>query len=179
MRPPVTPWLVELTATPPVPEGTVLNFEEFFSAEHDRLYRALCLVTRNRHEAEEIMQDAFLALWSRWERISRDVDDPVAYLYRSAMNVFRRRHRRAALAARRAVRLIPPDDGLRRVEDQEAIVRALAALSPKQRAAIVLTNFLDFTAEEAGSFLGLSPGAVRTLASRGRADLRRQAGGEA
>src|SRR5919201_6086450 len=179
MRPPVTPWLVELTATPPVPEGTVLNFEEFFSAEHDRLYRALCLVTRNRHEAEEILQDAFLALWSRWERISRDVDDPVAYLYRSAMNVFRRRYRRAALAARRAVRLIPPDDGLRRVEDQEAIVRALAALSPKQRAAIVLTNFLDFTAEEAGSFLGFSPGAVRTLASRGRADLRRQAGGEA
>src|ERR671934_1207614 len=123
MRPPVTPWPVELTAIPPVPEGTVLNFEEFFSAEHDRLYRALCLVTRNRHEAEEIMQDAFLALWSRWERVSLDVRDPVAYLYRSAMNAFRRRHRRAVLAARKAVRLVPPDDGIRRVEDQEEIVR--------------------------------------------------------
>ena len=71
----MTPWPVELTATTPVHEGTALNFEEFFAAEHDRLYRALCLATRNRHEAEEIMQDAFLALWARWDRISGDVDD--------------------------------------------------------------------------------------------------------
>ncbi len=174
----MTPWLVELTAPHPRYEGPALSFEEFFAAEHDRLYRALCLVTRNRHEAEEIMQDAFLALWARWDRISTDVDDPAAYLYRSAMNAFRRRRRCAALAARKAVRFIPADDGIQRVEEQEAIVRALAALTPKQRAAVVLTNFLEFTAEEAASFLRLSPGAVRTLASRGRADLRRQVGGQ-
>jgi RNA polymerase sigma factor (sigma-70 family) len=122
------------------------------------------------------MQDAFLAMWARWDRITTDVGDPAAYLYRTAMNAFRSRNRRAALAARKAVRLIPADDGIRRVEEQEAIVHALAALTPKQRAAIVLTNFLDFTAEEAGDFLGLSPGAVRTLASRGRTELRRQTG---
>jgi RNA polymerase sigma factor (sigma-70 family) len=175
----MTPWLVALTVTAPERDGTALSFEDFFAAEHDRLYRALCLITRNRHEAEEIMQDAFLALWTRWDRISVDVRDPVAYLYRSAMNAFRRRHRRAVLAVRKAVRLIPPDDGIERVEAQEAIVRALATLTPQQRAAIVLTNLLEFTAEEAGRFLRLSPGAVRTLASRGRADLRRQAGEEA
>ena len=165
-----------LTVTAPLHEGVDLSFEEFFGAEHDRLYQALCLVTRNRHEAEEIMQDAFLAMWARWDRVSTDVDDPVAYLYRTAMNAFRHRHRRAALAARKAVGLTPADDGIRRVEEQEAIVRVLAALSSKQRAAIILTNFLDFTAEEAGAFLGLSAGAVRTLASRGRSELRRQAG---
>ena len=167
---------MELIATAPLHEGGALSFEEFFAAEHDRLYRALCLVTRNRHEAEEIMQDAFMAMWARWDRICSEVDDPTAYLYRSAMNAFRRRHRRTVLAARKAFRLTPTDGGIRRVEEQEAIVRTLAALTPKQRAAIVLTNFLDFTAEEAGGFLGLSPGAVRTLASRGRAELRRQAG---
>jgi RNA polymerase sigma factor (sigma-70 family) len=167
---------MELIGTTPLYEGVALSFEEFFEAEHDRLYRALCLVTRNRHEAEEIMQDAFLAMWARWDRISTDVGDPAAYLYRTAMNAFRRRHQRAALAARKALRLIPADDGIRRVEEQEAIVQALAALTPKQRAAIVLTNFLDFSAEEAGGFLGLSPGAVRTLASRGRSELRRQEG---
>lgn len=167
---------MELIVSTPLHEGVALSFEDFFEAEHDRLYRALCLVTRNRHEAEEIMQDAFLAMWARWDRISTDVGDPVAYLYRTAMNAFRSRHRRAALAARKAVRLTPADDGIRRVEEQEAIVHALAPLTPKQRAAIVLTNFLGFTAEEAGGFLGLSPGAVRTLASRGRSELRRQAG---
>ena len=162
----------------PSREGADLRFEDFFEKEHDRLYRALCLVTRNRYEAEEILQDAFLAMWTGWERISSDVADPTAYLYRSAMNAFRRRHRRLLLAARRAVHLVPVDDGIQRVEEQEAIVRALAVLSPKQRAAIVLMNFLDFTAEEAATFLGLSAGAVRTLASRGRAELRRQAGGD-
>ncbi len=169
---------MELIVTTALREGVALSFEEFFETEHDRLYRALCLVTRNRHEAEEIMQDAFLAMWARWDPISANVGDPAAYLYRTAMNAFRRRHRRAALAARKAVGLTPADDGIRRVEEQEAIVRVLAALTPKQRAAIVLTNFLDFTAEEAGGFLGLSPGAVRTLASRGRSELRRQAGEE-
>jgi RNA polymerase sigma factor (sigma-70 family) len=161
-----------------VHEGVALSFEEFFKAEHDRLFRALCLVTRNRHEAEEIMQDAFTAMWARWDRVSADVDDPRSYLYRIAMNGFRRRHRRLLLAARRVVRITPSDDGIQRVEEQEAIVRALSTLTPKQRAAIVLTNFLDFTAEEAGEFLGLSAGAVRTLASRGRTELRRQAGEE-
>jgi RNA polymerase sigma factor (sigma-70 family) len=159
-------------------EGVALTFEEFFRGEHDRLYRALCLVTRNRYEAEEIMQDAFMAMWARWEHVRSEVDDPTAYLYRSAMNAFRKRHRRAAIAARKAVRLITPDDSIQRIDEQEAIVRALARLTPKQRAAIVLTNFLDFTAEEAGDFLGLSPVAVRTLASRGRSELRRQAGEE-
>jgi RNA polymerase sigma factor (sigma-70 family) len=152
-----------------------LDFERFFLTEHDRLYRSLCLVTRNRHEAEEILQDAFLAMWERWDRIPGLVEDPTAYLYRTAMNGFRRRYRRALTAARKTMGRIPPDDLLERVESQELVVRALASLSPKQRAAIVLTNFLDFTAEEAGSMLGLSAGAVRTLASRGRAELRRQA----
>lgn len=159
-------------------EEVTLSFEEFFEAEHERLYRALCLVTRNKHEAEEIMQDAFMSLWARWDRMT-EVDDPTAYLYRTAMNAFRTRYRRAALAARKAIRLIPVDDGIAKVEEQEAIVRALAKLTPKQRAAIVLTQLLDFSSEEAGEFLGLSPGAVRTLASRGRTELRRQAGEEA
>jgi DNA-directed RNA polymerase specialized sigma24 family protein len=41
------------------------RFEEFFGAEHARLFGALCFVTGDRHEAEEIMQDAFLRMWER------------------------------------------------------------------------------------------------------------------
>ena len=41
------------------------SFEELFDSEHARLFGALCLVTGDRHEAEEIMQDAFLRLWER------------------------------------------------------------------------------------------------------------------
>ena len=47
-----------------------VDFESFFLAHHLRLFRALWLMTRNRHEAEEVMQDAFLRVWERWDRVA-------------------------------------------------------------------------------------------------------------
>jgi hypothetical protein len=42
------------------------SFETFFEQTHQRLFGGLCLVTGNRHDAEEIMQDAYLKVWERW-----------------------------------------------------------------------------------------------------------------
>jgi RNA polymerase sigma factor (sigma-70 family) len=156
------------------PEGAqerVVAFPEFFEVHHEPLYRALWLATRNRHEAEEIAQDAFLKLWERWDRVAR-LDDPTGYLYRTAMNVLRSRARRARVAIRRAVRQLPPDDGLAAVEEREAVVRVLAPLSPRQRAAIILTDLLGLTSEEAGAALRIKAATVRVLAARARARLR-------
>ena len=44
---------------------TPRDFDELFLDVHDRLYRALYFVTGNSHDAEELMQDAFLKLWDR------------------------------------------------------------------------------------------------------------------
>jgi RNA polymerase sigma-70 factor (ECF subfamily) len=151
------------------------SFEEFFGSEHARLFGALCLVTGDRHEAEEIMQDAFLRLWERWDRIS-ELDDPSAYLFRTAMNVFRNRYRRAALAVRRTMSLAPSEDAFENVEDRDVVVRALRDLTPDQRAAVVLTGYIGLTSEEAGRMLGMRAGTVRTLATRGRAAIREKAG---
>jgi RNA polymerase sigma-70 factor, ECF subfamily len=151
------------------------TFEDFFGAERDRLFGALCLVTRNRHEAEELSQEAFLKVWERWDRVA-GMEDPTGYLYRTAMNAFRSRYRRAALGVRRLMGTIPADDGLAAVEERVMIVARLGRLSEKQRAAIVLMDLLAFSSEEAGRFLGMNAGAVRTLASRGRSELRRQTG---
>jgi RNA polymerase sigma-70 factor, ECF subfamily len=151
------------------------DFETFYGDEHTDLYAALWLVTRNRHEAEEIMQDAFLKLWERWGRVG-ELDDPTGYLYRTAMNVFRNRSRRAGVALRKTLRLLPPDDALARVEDREVIVRALAPLTKRQRAAVVLTSILGYTSDEAAEILGIRSSTVRVLAGRGRAELRRTMG---
>src|SRR4051812_34536373 len=151
------------------------SFEAFFEDEHKDLVAALWLVTRNRHEAEEIMQDAFLKLWERWASVAK-LEDPTGYLYRTAMNGFRNRARRAGIALRKTVRLIPPDDELERVEERESIVRALAPLTPRQRAAVVLTDILGFSSEEAGDLLGVRAATVRVLAGRGRAQLREAMG---
>jgi RNA polymerase sigma factor (sigma-70 family) len=151
------------------------GFEAFFEEHRLRLFRALWLVTRNRHEAEEIMQDAFLRLWERWPKVAA-MPDPAGYLYRTAMNVFRSRARRAAVAVRKAVRLVPPDDRLEAVEERDAMVRAMASLTPRQRAAVVLTDVVGLTSVEAAEALRIKPVTVRVLAARGRAVLRNEIG---
>jgi RNA polymerase sigma-70 factor (ECF subfamily) len=151
------------------------GFEAFFDEHRLRLFRALWLVTRNRHEAEEIMQDAFLRLWERWPRVAA-MPDPAGYLYRTAMNVLRSRARRAAVAVRKAVRLVPPDDQLEAVAERDAAIRAMASLTPRQRAAVVLTDVLGLTSVEAAEALRVKPVTVRVLAARGREELRKVMG---
>ena len=157
------------------PSTPGVTFEDLFERERTRLFGAMCLVTRNRHEAEELTQDAFLKVWERWEKVG-GLDDPTGYLYRTAMNAFRSRYRRSVVAMRKLSGAIPADDGLAAVEDRADIVRALAGLTEKQRAAVVLIDLLEFSSDEAAELLGMKPGAVRTLASRGRAGLREKAG---
>jgi RNA polymerase sigma-70 factor (ECF subfamily) len=152
------------------PSGPV-PFETFFADHHTDLFSAMWLITRNRHETEEIVQDAFLRVWERWDRVAT-LDDPEGYLYRTAMNVFRSRRRRASLAVRRTFQTITPDDGVAAVERRDTLVRALAVITPRERAAVVLTSILGFTSEEAGDALGIRPPTVRVLAARGRARLK-------
>ncbi len=71
----------------------------------------------------------------KWERV-RTLEDPVGYLDRTAMNAFRKQHRRALLAAKRTLGLTPTDDGIEAIEARDAAVRALAPLSSRQRAAV-------------------------------------------
>jgi RNA polymerase sigma-70 factor (ECF subfamily) len=149
------------------------DFEAFFRDEHQRLFRALGLLTRDRQEAEEVMQDAFLRLWERWDRIEAH-PDPGAYLYRTAMNLWRSRLRRAAVAARHVLQHQRREDEMAGVDARDAVIRTLAALPSRQRAAVVLMDVLDLSSERAGAVLGIRPVTVRVLAARARAALARQ-----
>jgi RNA polymerase sigma-70 factor (ECF subfamily) len=149
----------------------VTSFEDFFEANRRSLFGALCLVTGNRSEAEEIMQDAFLKVWERWERVS-GLEDPNAYLFRVAMNLFRNRLRRGSLAVRQALSLAQSTDDLAAIEDRDEVVRWLRPLPPRQRAAIVLTVYLDYSTNEAARILGIRPSTVRALTTQGRAGVR-------
>jgi RNA polymerase sigma-70 factor (ECF subfamily) len=151
------------------------RFEEFFLAEHDRLYRALCLMTGSRDEADEVLQDAFLRLWERFDRM-KDVRDPRAYLYRTAMNVFRSRYRSGVRRMRYAMTAREPDDAFSPIEDRDVVIRALQQLTPQQRAAVVLTGLLDHSSEEAGRMLGMKASTVRALSTRAREAMRTKIG---
>jgi RNA polymerase sigma factor (sigma-70 family) len=152
-----------------------LPFDAFFAAESQTLFRRMWLVTRDRHEAEEIVQDAFLSLYERWDR-AVDWDDPTSYLYRTAFNTWKKRTRRAARASRKVLSSDPRDE-FEAAEARTVVSAALAHLSPRQRAAIVLTELLGFSSEEAARALGVRAVTARVLASQGRAALRELLGG--
>jgi DNA-directed RNA polymerase specialized sigma24 family protein len=62
------------------------------------------------------------------------------------------------------------------VDERDAIVRAMASLTPAQRSAVVLVDLVGMSSVEAGRALGVRPVTVRVLAARGRAVLKERMG---
>jgi RNA polymerase sigma factor (sigma-70 family) len=145
-----------------------ITFEELFAHQHERLFRALYLVVGNSHEAEELMQDAFLHVLERWDRI----DTPVGYLYRSAFNSTRSRFRRLKLSAKRTLTPGQPEDPFAAADLRDQMVRALRELPERQRAALVLMDLLDYRSEDAAGVLDVTAATVRSLASHARAAMK-------
>jgi RNA polymerase sigma-70 factor (ECF subfamily) len=130
------------------------------------------LITRHQQEAEEIAQDAYVRVLERWDRVCR-LDDPVSYLFRTATNVWRSRGRRASVALRKLVHHVPPErDDIAAAEAHVDVLRAIAELTARQRAALVLTDLVGLTSDEAAGAMGCRPSTVRVLAARGRAAMK-------
>jgi RNA polymerase sigma-70 factor (ECF subfamily) len=147
------------------------RFDSFFEEEYERLFKAIYFVTGNRQDSEDILQDAFLKLWERWDRIDR-IDDPTAYLFRVALNGFRMRRRRAAMAMRKVVRAEPEPDAFSQAELRADVRRLLLGLTPRQRAALLLVDLFGYPSEQAASIMQIRPSTVRALATQGRKALR-------
>ena len=152
------------------------SFRWFFEAEYKRLCQALLLLTGDTYEAEDLAQEAMTRALERWERVGT-MDSPAGYVYRTALNLNRKRIRRLVVTARRAFAYAPPQDDSGTIEDQQDVRRALAEVSPREREALVLVDWLEMTAEEAGQLLGIAPGTIRVRLHRGRAKLRDRLGG--
>jgi RNA polymerase sigma-70 factor (ECF subfamily) len=65
-------------------------------------------------------------------------------------------------------------DDLARVNDRETLAGAMAKLTPRERAAVVLTDVLGYSSEEAARWLRIAPATVRVLASRGRGRMHQE-----
>jgi len=111
--------------------GRPLEFATFFADEHRELFRLLCFVTGNRADAADLMQEAFLKLWERWDRVQQ-IADPRAYLFRVALNGSRRRTRAALRAARRLVPIASSYDPFDEVNLREDLRQILLGLSQRQ-----------------------------------------------
>ena len=148
-----------------------VSFDAFVQEEHERLYKALYFITGSREDAEDLSQDAFMKLWERWGTIDR-INDPTGYLFRVALNGFRMRRRRAAMALRRHVPATDTRDEFLEVEMRAEVRRLLLSLTPRQRAALLLVDLLGYRSEQAARILRVRPSTVRNLASQGRSALK-------
>ncbi len=141
------------------------SFEDVFRRESLGMIRLAYLMVGSAPLAEEVVQDAFARLLERWERI----EQPAAYLRTCVVNGCRTAHRRRALERKHAARATVPVAGVLGVDHLQD---ALAALPVKRRAAIILRYYQDLSETEIAEALGVRPGTVKSLVSRGLAQLR-------
>jgi RNA polymerase sigma-70 factor (sigma-E family) len=154
-----------------------VTFEEFISARLGALIRYATVVTWDPHLAEDIVQDVLVRVRGKWSRVGA-ADSPEAYVKRMVVNEFLSWRRRKAarlvpLEGAALGALMPPGpDAIAEADDRDAIQRMIAALPPKQRAAIALRYYEDLTDEQIGEVLGCRPVTVRTHIFRALAALR-------
>lgn len=134
-----------------------------FRDEYDDLVRLAFLMLSDAADAEEVVQDAFVALARRWNDVLR----PGAYLRTSVVNGCRSRLRRRQTARRHEPRPADPVElGASELSD------ALEVLSDRQRAAVVLTYYSGMASTEVAEVLGCPTGTVKSLLHRGLKTLR-------
>jgi RNA polymerase sigma-70 factor (sigma-E family) len=145
--------------------GTADAFEALYRARYGEMVRIAHVLTGSNALAEEVVQDAFLALYPRFERIA----DPAGYLYRSVVNgcrtSFRRRKVRERIQPLRSVPDVP-------APELDETWSALARLSDKRRAVVVLRFYADMPLTQIGEVLGCSVGTVKSQLHRALAQLK-------
>ena len=148
-----------------------------FNAHYRSLVRLAVLLLHDQGAAEEVAQDAFVALHTRWRRL-READKGLAYLRACVVNKSRSALRHRVVVDRHARSVRPrPDEpsaeaGALGALDRVAVVAALQALPARQREALVLRYYLDLSEAEIAETMGVSRGAVKSHTSRGMAALR-------
>ncbi|MFB7517455.1 SigE family RNA polymerase sigma factor [Streptomyces sp. NPDC056144] len=162
---------------PPAPDDD--GFGAYAVAAWPRLVRTAQLLTGDFHEAEDLVQTTLAKVYGRWRWVPRAEID--LYVRRALVN-----NNLSRLRRKRVAHLLTPvlpeslrhrDAGHADVVDQRtAVGAALADLTARQRAVVVLRYWEDLTEQEIASVLQCSVGTVKTHARRGLEALRRHPG---
>jgi RNA polymerase sigma-70 factor (sigma-E family) len=146
----------------------------FVAALQPALVRSAYLLCGSQQDAEDLVQETLVRIVQRWRRVAA-AEDSAAYASRILLNVF------LSGRARRWHGELPhahlPETagagGYDRVEDRDRLRRALLALPPRQRAAVVLRHYEQRSEADTAVLMACSVGTVKSLTSRGLAALRR------
>lgn len=158
--------------------GRDAEFAAFMAEAEPVLGRMAWLLCGDVHRAEELVQHALVRTYVAWPRAR--AGDPLAYARRVLTNL-----RIDTWRKHRGEVLVPPDELPGRGVDstahghaeRDALVRALARLSPQRRRVVVLRYLMDLSEREVADDLNISVGTVKSTAARGLRQLRHLLGG--
>jgi RNA polymerase sigma-70 factor (sigma-E family) len=169
-----------LVARAPVaPASAVWDAEravtELYGAHYRSLVRLAALLTRDPSIAEEVVQDAFVAMHTGWHRL-RDYDKALSYLRQAVVNRCRSAIRHRVVVDRNAPKPAPDmpsaEHGAIMQLERSAVIAALRDLPGRQREALVLRYYADLSEAEIAAAMRISRGAVKSHTARAIATLR-------
>jgi RNA polymerase sigma-70 factor (sigma-E family) len=156
------------------PEDAERQVTALYEAHALSLARLALLMLDDAGAAQDVVQEAFLGLYRRWDKLADHGAAP-AYLRTSVLNgcrtVLRRQARVPWLAAEEP--LPSAEATLLRGEEQRAVLEAVRRLPARQREAVVLRYYLDMTEAQAAQAMGVSRGTVKSATSRALAAVGR------
>jgi RNA polymerase sigma-70 factor (sigma-E family) len=146
-----------------------------YAAHYRSLVRLAALLLRDPDGAEEVVQDAFVAMHGSWRRL-RDPDKALSYLRAAVVNrsrsALRRRRTAEQHVPERAVDVASAEHGALQHLEHERVLTAVRRLPRRQREVLVLRYYADLSEAQIADVLGISRGAVKSHASRAMTALR-------
>jgi RNA polymerase sigma-70 factor (sigma-E family) len=148
---------------------------EIYMAHYNRLVRLAVMLVHDVQTAEEVVQDAFEAMHLAWRRL-RDTEKALSYLRQAIVN-----RSRSVLRHRKVVEMHPPkpapdeqsaEHAALTLIERSAVTSALRTLPVRQREAVVLRYYGDFSEADIARAMGISRGAVKSHTARAMAALK-------
>ena len=150
------------------------SFRRWAGERQLALLRTALLLTGDHHRAEDLVQEALSKVALRWRRLAGG--NPEAYarqiIVRDNISAWRKRRREVVVAEPGDV---PGPDVTVGIDRRILLDRALAALTPRQRAVVVLRYYDDLTERAAADAMGVSVGTVKSQTSLALRRLREAA----
>ena len=156
------------------------TFKQRFMPYWRHLFWTAWRLTGNTQDAEDLVQEAFLKLWTKRETLG-DIDNDKAYLTTLVTNMFRDRHRRKHLSVAdsppETLSIADEDNLITQIEarDESEQVGILIGQLPQQQQRVLRLHAIDnLSASEIESKTGLSSANIRSLLSRARKNIKQK-----
>jgi RNA polymerase sigma-70 factor (ECF subfamily) len=150
----------------------VEEFDAFYAVAAPKLVGQIYALVGSRQEAQDVVQEACLRAWMRWDSISA-YENPEAWVRLVAWRLAVSRRRRVISHVRAWQKRTAGEDlyepGM--TPDAIALQDALLKIPLVQREAIVLHHLCGLTVDEVAAQLSVSPNTIKTRLVRGRAAL--------